>query len=88
MDPDYYANSWLPKVMRLKPAEIIPHIEYGKNFLNDIALIRLQEKVDINLSTVKPVCLPWKYWRNDSPGKNLTDAKLVVTGWGDRKSVV
>ena len=53
-------------------------------FENDIAILRISKKVEINRS-VKPICLPSK---NDSPGRNKESRQLndettaVVIGWG------
>ena len=53
-------------------------------FENDIAILRISKKVEINRS-VKPICLPSK---NDSSGRNKESRQLndettaVVIGWG------
>ena len=80
-DPDCNPKGCSPKVVKLKPAEIIAHPSYDSvKISNDIALIRLEEKVDIDASNIEPICLPW---RANSPGKNLdSESKATVTGWG------
>ena len=53
-------------------------------FENDIAILRINKKVEINRS-VKPICLPFQ---NDSSGRNKESRQLddettaVVIGWG------
>ncbi|KAK6630239.1 hypothetical protein RUM43_014938 [Polyplax serrata] len=59
--------------------KVIPHPEYSRpNLRNDIALIRLAEKVKLG-EFIRPICLPL----NDSLDKRiLQKEKAIVTGWG------
>ncbi|XP_041565535.1 CLIP domain-containing serine protease B9-like isoform X2 [Drosophila elegans] len=61
--------------------EIHVHENYtdGYNFLNDIALIRLESKVDYS-ATIRPICLPSTV---GNMGMSMRDGQLLyVSGWG------
>ncbi|KAH8291584.1 hypothetical protein KR018_001721, partial [Drosophila ironensis] len=57
-------------------AEVIVHEEYG-NFLNDIALLRLETPL-IFSSNIQPIPLP----STDTP----VDADVIISGWGRLKT--
>ncbi|KAI3388039.1 hypothetical protein SNEBB_005869 [Seison nebaliae] len=63
-------------VQAIKVAKIISNPEY-KNYMNDIALMKLSEPLVFN-DYVRPICLP-----NDEDPKNLKVTEPVaVVGWG------
>ncbi|XP_067016854.1 CUB and sushi domain-containing protein 1-like isoform X2 [Acropora muricata] len=65
----------------ISPEKIVPHDKYVKeNYLNDIALIKLENKVELG-RFVRTVCLPSK------EKKDLALAKKYgyVSGWGAKK---
>ncbi|KAF2896512.1 hypothetical protein ILUMI_09661 [Ignelater luminosus] len=67
-------------VQDLEIAEVIPHPEFDtKTFANDIGLIRLANRINITVDSVKPICLPTT---EDLRNKNFENVKLTVTGWG------
>ncbi|XP_055371670.1 transmembrane protease serine 9-like [Condylostylus longicornis] len=58
--------------------EIFAHASYYSNndtYINDIALIKLESKVDFNNKKLKPICLP-------CGTLNLVNEKGLVIGWG------
>ena len=66
-------------IYKRKPAEIIAHENFDQNVpstkrrLNDLALIRVDEIMPLygensTISSVVPVCLPWK---SNDPGRQL-----------------
>ncbi|XP_015777234.1 PREDICTED: complement factor B-like isoform X2 [Acropora digitifera] len=67
----------------ISPEKIVPHDKYVKeNYLNDIALIKLKNKVELG-KFVRTVCLPSK------EKKDLALAKKYgyVSGWGTTKQL-
>ena len=97
IDPDQLGNRKSPslaaKVTR-HPAKIQVHPLFGNDSSNlssylsyDISLVRLDHKIDdfftgdSMVSTITPVCLPWK---SNMPGRRLKhkETKLTVMGWG------
>ena len=62
--------------------ETYPHEDYDPNSdnqHNDIALLRLSEKIDKFTLFITPICLPLE----DSLRYNdLTQQRMIVTGWG------
>ena len=67
----------------ISPEKIVPHDKYvKKTFLNDIALIKLENKVELG-KFVRTVCLPSK------EKEDLAVAKKYgyVSGWGAKKEL-
>lgn len=83
---DYTQNMRLTNnVERIRVIERIVHELYksGKNPLNDIALLRLENNVRYS-KTIRPICIP-PVLKNYALGMN---ANLTVVGWGatDKRS--
>jgi len=88
-DPDCDSGSCNAPVIkrRVTKSDITVHENYDKEnlFINDIALIRLDEAVplfqdDQTKSSVVPVCLPWA---EDSYPYSVKDGDIAtVAGWG------
>ena len=70
-----------PEVLKIEVAEVIAHPNYAKKRKyshNDIALLRLQRKVEFN-DFVRPICLPL----DDSlRTKDYTGETFYAAGWG------
>ena len=69
----------LGPVIKRKASKVIVHEDWKKGsrpYYNDIALIRLDQKIDLEQLT-KPICLPWNYDLDLESGQDLT-----ITGWG------
>ena len=69
-----------------KASKVIKHEDYDNvKFINDIALLRLDQAVELHdenqyLSAATPICLPWN---KDNPARNLIEGdEALVTGWG------
>ena len=80
-DHDCEEDECSDDVMDIPVAEQIPHDEYApgsKQQQNDIALLRLQRKVNFSY-WVKPICLPVA---SHQRGKNFNHESLEVSGWG------
>ncbi|KAI4468364.1 hypothetical protein MML48_2g00007396 [Holotrichia oblita] len=77
-DPDCDLNICAAPIQRVKPERIFVHPSYNNPpYANDISLIRLNRKVDLN-GWVAPICLPH--------GKQLTKFYvgeiMEIAGWG------
>ena len=73
----HYINDTNP--IRFKIKTIILHEKYDHNlFLNDIALIELSHKVDLNNSTIGFICLP----SNKLSTYPYEDMRGFAAGWG------
>ena len=62
--------------------EAIPHENFNhlnKNQHNDIALLRLTEKIEKFTTFIKPICLPLE---ESVRNIDLTNEMMFVTGWG------
>ena len=67
----------------ISPEKIVPHEKYvKKNFLNDIALIKLKNKVELG-RFVRTVCLPSKEKKDPALAKKYG----YVSGWGAKKQL-
>ncbi|XP_067016857.1 complement factor B-like isoform X1 [Acropora muricata] len=67
----------------ISPEKIVPHGKYvKKNFLNDIALIKLKNKVELG-KFVRTVCLPSK----EKEDLALATKYGYVSGWGAKKEL-
>lgn len=69
-----------PPVVSIPIAQMIPHENYNKKSAqNDIALLRLQNKVEFN-DFVQPICLPLdpKLWTKDYTGFTMDLAGLFL----------
>ena len=78
---DHKLNKKEKSEQEIVPERIIHHPEYG-NFLNDIALVKLGDKVELGPS-VRTVCLPKKGEGDLAiPGKHG-----YATGWGATKAL-
>ncbi|CAK6979956.1 mannan-binding lectin serine protease 1 isoform X2 [Scomber scombrus] len=61
--------------------EIVLHPDFQPdNYNNDIALVKLREKVELN-EIIRPVCLPTPHRQDDTP-MPLPNSLGVVAGWG------
>uniref|UniRef100_A0A1A9WB41 CLIP domain-containing serine protease n=1 Tax=Glossina brevipalpis TaxID=37001 RepID=A0A1A9WB41_9MUSC len=77
---DYTENIRFARNMeRIRIIERIVHELYktGKNPLNDIALLRLEDNVKYS-KTIRPICMPWAL-SDYTPNRNVN---LTVIGWG------
>ena len=63
-----------PKRKQIRIKDIFVHEKFNSS-LNDIALLKLEERVD--LSIYPPACLPFNF------GENLVGQNGHVYGWGD-----
>lgn len=86
-DPDCNSDGTACEAPVIRKAidDITVHENYDpKTVLNDIALIRVSEKIPLYYyegnSNVVPVCLPWK--QTDTGRKLFAGNDLIVTGWG------
>ena len=86
-NPDCDNGKCISPILKRSVSRVIVHEDYdpSSQFANDIALVRVSESIplfseDPSISSVIPICLPWK--END-PGRNLKEGdSLVFTGWG------
>ena len=63
--------------------EVIVHPHYDNDtFDNDIAVIRLERRMESNCSSVSPVCLP--YGTDEEQDAVLPGVSGVVLGWGEK----
>ncbi|XP_034021443.1 mannan-binding lectin serine protease 1, partial [Thalassophryne amazonica] len=61
--------------------EILLHPDFQPhNYNNDIALVKLREKVELN-DVIQPICLPPPQTKNDLPAP-LPNSLGIVAGWG------
>ncbi|XP_015754992.1 PREDICTED: sushi, von Willebrand factor type A, EGF and pentraxin domain-containing protein 1-like isoform X2 [Acropora digitifera] len=80
---EYRLNQREKSQQDISPEKIVPHDKYVKeNYLNDIALIKLENKVELG-RFVRTVCLPSK------EKKDLALAKKYgyVSGWGTKRGL-
>ncbi|XP_059612049.1 serine protease grass-like [Phlebotomus argentipes] len=67
-----------PPIQEILKDLLLPHPKYNTpKFANDIGLIRLQDRADVNRENIKPVCLPFT---RELQRKPLN--RLVAMGWG------
>ncbi|GLV36628.1 Melanization Protease 1 [Carabus blaptoides fortunei] len=72
-------NDCAPPVQDYTIAEVISHPQYSPTKLqNDIGLLRLSGPVNMNVDTVKTICLPTGPLRTES----LEGMNGIVAGWG------
>ena len=92
-DPDCYSGSCNAPVIRrrINKSDITVHKNYDKEnlFVNDIALIRLDEAVplfqeDPKKSSIAPICLPWA--ENSYPYSVKDGDTATFAGWGRTRS--
>jgi len=73
-------------VQDFSPEQVISHDDYSKpqRFWNDIALIRLNRKVDHSLNSfISSICLPFNGFADgDFRTKNFVNKRLTVAGFG------
>jgi len=91
-DPDCNSSECVAKKVTKNPKKIIQHPGYNGRSDGpfDMALIRLDGKVeelydgDSQVSTITPVCLPWR--ENEFVYKLRPESKFKVMGWGRTES--
>ena len=92
-DPDCYSGSCNAPVIRrrINKSDITVHKNYDKEnlFVNDIALIRIDEAVplfqeDPKKSSIAPICLPWA--ENSYPYSVKDGDTATFAGWGRTRS--
>ncbi|CAG4948009.1 unnamed protein product [Colias eurytheme] len=77
---DCYQNTCETHIQDVGVEKTIVHEEWNRaRKTNDIALIRVDEEIDLSSSNVRPICLP--IYPNLQT-KNLIGERATVSGWG------